>query len=700
MDQYIGKMLDNRYEILERIGTGGMAVVYKARCHRLNRLVAIKILKAELASDEDFLRRFQAESQAVAMLSHINIVSIYDVCRSDGLDYIVMELIDGMTLKQYMQKRGTPLNWREALHFITQIVRALGHAHSRGIVHRDIKPHNIMVLRDGSVKVTDFGIARLTSAAQATLTQEALGSVHYISPEQAKGSNVDGRSDLYSVGVMLYEMLTGRLPFEGDTPVFVAIQHINSIPIAPRDLNPDIPEALEAITLKAMAPNPDQRYLSAEELLEDLKEFRRNPGVALPQQKAAPEEEVEEPTMVMPLNAINKSGAEPDEKKEDEAGQTVAEPQAKPEKAAKHESVPAEKKKKEEDEYVRPPRRGMPPALIGFFAVVIFLCAIGYFLYTFLLKDILTPPEEYTIPDLRGYTVEQLSNNPSILAGFSIEVSHTISDSEYDAGEICRQQPSANDTVKDPDTVIYVTVSSGEEQLYMPYVINMEARAALQLLQNDMKLKVRQASDYSDEIAKGYIMSCTLLEGTLVEKGDEVTITISKGPEPITINVIPFIDVNIETARLQAEGLGLVVGSVDYYTSDQYAADRVIWQSIPADTMVEPGTVINFWVSSGPEVVPSDPIVSPEPSPSEEIPIPTTGVEVPATARTIDVDLSAYQGIVMLRIVVGDLTVHDSSVDCAVTPAFSRTVEGTGIQTVYIYINEELVSSYELNFNP
>ena len=700
MDQYIGKMLDNRYEILERIGTGGMAVVYKARCHRLNRLVAIKILKAELASDEDFLRRFQAESQAVAMLSHINIVSIYDVCRSDGLDYIVMELIDGMTLKQYMQKRGTPLNWREALHFITQIVRALGHAHSRGIVHRDIKPHNIMVLRDGSVKVTDFGIARLTSAAQATLTQEALGSVHYISPEQAKGSNVDGRSDLYSVGVMLYEMLTGRLPFEGDTPVFVAIQHINSIPIAPRDLNPDIPEALEAITLKAMAPNPDQRYLSAEELLEDLKEFRRNPGVVLPQQNAAPEEEVEEPTMVMPLNTISKSVAEPDEKKEDKAGQTVAEPQAKPEKAAKHESAPAERKKKEEDEYVRPPRRGMPPALIGFFAVVIFLCAIGYFLYTFLLKDILTPPEEYTIPDLRGYTVEQLSNNPSILAGFSIEVSHTISDSEYDAGEICRQQPSANDTVKDPDTVIYVTVSSGEEQLYMPYVINMEARAALQLLQNDMKLKVRQASDYSDEIAKGYIMSCTLLEGTLVEKGDEVTITISKGPEPITINVIPFIDVNIETARLQAEGLGLVVGSVDYYTSDQYAADRVIWQSIPADTMVEPGTVINFWVSSGPEVVPSDPIVSPEPSPSEEIPIPTTGVEVPATARTIDVDLSAYQGIVMLRIVVGDLTVHDSSVDCAVTPAFSRTVEGTGIQTVYIYINEELVSSYELNFNP
>ncbi len=710
MDQYIGKMLDNRYEILERIGTGGMAVVYKARCHRLNRLVAIKILKTELASDEDFLRRFQAESQAVAMLSHINIVSIYDVCRSDGLDYIVMELIDGMTLKQYMQKRGTPLNWREALHFITQIVRALGHAHSRGIVHRDIKPHNIMVLRDGSVKVTDFGIARLTSAAQATLTQEALGSVHYISPEQAKGSHVDGRSDLYSVGVMLYEMLTGRLPFEGETPVFVAIQHINSIPIAPRDLNPDIPEALEAITLKAMAPNPDQRYLSAEEFLEDLKEFRRNPGVAVVQPTVqAEEEEVDEPTMVVPLSNFGKAGAEAEkehEKKTDQEPKGLDDNQAKGEKATKAASASMEKRRRremeEEEEEIRPRRRGLPPALIGFFAVVIFLCAIGYFLYSFLLKDILTPPEEYTVPDLRGYTVEQISNNPSILAGFSIEVSHTISDAEYDAGEICRQQPSANDTVKDPDTVIYVTVSSGKEQMYIPNVINMEARKALQLLQNDMKLDVDQGSDYSDEIAKGYVMSCSLIEGTRVEKGDKVTIVISKGPKPITINVIPFIDVNIETARLQAEGLGLTVGSVDYYPSNQYAVDRVIWQSIPADTVVEPGTVINFWVSLGSETVPTDPVASPEPtpSPSEEIPIPTTGVDVPATVKTIDVDLSAYQGIVALRIVVGDLTIHDSSVDCAVTPTISRTVEGTGVQTVYIYINEELVNSYELNFNP
>ena len=215
MDQYIGKMLDNRYEILERIGTGGMAIVYKAKCHRLNRLVAIKILKSDLAQNEEFRRRFNAESQAVAQLSHPNIVAVYDVSRSSDLEYIVMELIDGITLKQYMQKKGGKLNWREALHFITQIVKALGHAHSRGIIHRDIKPHNVMVLRDGSVKVADFGIARLTSASQNTMTQEALGSVHYISPEQARGDRTDARSDIYSAGVVLYEMLTGRLPFEG-----------------------------------------------------------------------------------------------------------------------------------------------------------------------------------------------------------------------------------------------------------------------------------------------------------------------------------------------------------------------------------------------------------------------------------------------------------------------------------------------------
>ena len=280
MDRYIGKLLDNRYEILEKIGSGGMADVYKARCHRLNRLVAIKILKEDLSQDAEFRRRFHAESQAVAMLSHPNIVSVYDVSRSDNIDYIVMELIEGITLKQYMEQKGT-LNWREALHFSTQICKALEHAHSRGIVHRDIKPHNIMILKDGSVKVADFGIARVSSA-QNTLTREALGSVHYISPEQAKGGA--GRlaaPDLYSLGVVMYEMLTGRPPYDGDTPVSVAIQHINGHPRRCRRRAQPVHSArgLEQITMHAMTAELSHRYPSATRMLHDLEEFRKEPNI-------------------------------------------------------------------------------------------------------------------------------------------------------------------------------------------------------------------------------------------------------------------------------------------------------------------------------------------------------------------------------------------------------------------------------------
>ena len=279
-DKYIGRLLDGRYEILEPIGFGGMAVVYKARCHRLNRLVAVKILKDELSKDEEFRNRFHAESRAVAMLSHPNIMSVHDVSTHDEADYIVMELIDGITLKQYMEKKGT-LNWKETLHFAMQIAKALEHAHGRGIVHRDIKPHNVMVLKNGSVKVTDFGIARLMSQSN-TLTKEALGSVHYISPEQAKGGRVDNRSDLYSLGVVMYEMITGRAPYDGDSPVAVAIQHINGGAAMPSTLNPNIPGGLEQIIMKCMQTDPDQRYNSATALLYDLEKLRQTPDMLFP----------------------------------------------------------------------------------------------------------------------------------------------------------------------------------------------------------------------------------------------------------------------------------------------------------------------------------------------------------------------------------------------------------------------------------
>src|SRR5574344_988679 len=277
MNYYIGQLLDDRYELLEVIGTGGMAVVYKARCHRLNRLVAIKILKDEFSGDEEFRRRFRAEGEAVAMLSHPNIVQVYDVSTSDSANFIVMELIDGISLKEYMEKKGI-LNWKETLHFAMQIAAGLEHAHSRGIVHRDIKPHNVMVLKNGSVKVMDFGIARVMNKSN-TLTKEALGSVHYISPEQARGSYTDNRSDIYSLGVVMYEMMTGRPPYDGESPVAVAIQHINGGAPLPTTLNPNIPAGMEQIIMKAMALDPKDRYSGAAELLADLEEFRKNPSL-------------------------------------------------------------------------------------------------------------------------------------------------------------------------------------------------------------------------------------------------------------------------------------------------------------------------------------------------------------------------------------------------------------------------------------
>ena len=688
MDQYIGKMLDNRYEILECIGTGGMAVVYKARDHRLNRLVAIKILKPELANDADFRRRFHDESQAVAMLSHANIVSVYDVSNSDGMNYIVMELIDGLTLKQYMQRRGTPLNWREAQHFITQIMRALSHAHGRGIIHRDIKPHNIMVLRDGSVKVTDFGIAQLASAAQNTMTQEAIGSVHYISPEQAKGSHVDCRTDIYSAGVVLYEMLTGRLPFEGDTPVAVAIQHIKSIPVPPCDLNPEVPRALEAITMKAMAPELNQRYGSAEEMLDDLKEFRKNPDF---QVAAAPEAEAaDEPTMVVPAKVITASVRVPVERREPERS---SQPERK-------------ERRREEDEYDyddEPPRQGGAlPAVAAVLVILIFIVGMGYFLINFFIKDLFAEAPEYDVPNLLGYTLEQLEQNKSILGDFTLEVKGTIYSTEFPENQICEQSPEANTRVREGDKVITVSVSGGEDNMFMPPVNGWDARQALQKLQNEMGLQVKTEYAPSETITEGYVISYTPIDGIKVERGDEVTIVISTGPEQKQATVIPFVNVPIEDVKAQIKQLGLEVGKVDAYYSDEYAEGRVIWQSVNPGDKVDKGTAIDLWVSKGPE--------EPEPTPSEELPgsdppvesdapvEPTQDAAVPTSTQTITVDLNAYSGSVRVTIIVGEQTIYDNNVDANLNSTVSRQVSGSGLQNVSIYINETLVNSYPLDF--
>ena len=581
MDQYIGKMLDNRYEILERIGTGGMAVVYKAKCHRLNRLVAIKILKSDLAQNEEFRRRFNAESQAVAQLSHPNIVSVYDVSRGGDTEYIVMELIDGITLKQYMEKRGQ-LNWRESLHFITQIMRGLSHAHSRGIIHRDIKPQNIMVLRDGSVKVADFGIACLADSAQ-TLTQEALGSVHYISPEQARGDRPDARSDIYSSGVVLYEMLTGRLPFEGESAVSVAIQHLSSIPLAPREINPDIPEQLELICMKAMAPDLEHRYQSADAMIADLEAFRKNPDVEMKFDLSdLRPEETDEPTR--PIRTVS--------------GHTVTVPVRTAEKSHVRRS---------EDDDESPASGGKRTVLIG--AVVIAAFTVVFLLFKSILGSFSAPAvDQYQVPNVLGMTIEEAENDPRVKGIFEIEKAGSGSSEEYAEGQIMKQSPDSDETRKGSQLVIQVWVSVGEETGEMPKLENkseQDARILLEKLnkQYNLDLTVEAPEDqqrFSDEITAGYVIETKPAEGETLRRGDTVTLIISKGPETTPVTVPKFVGLNIDEtlAQLSSYGLTCTASDVEVVDSDK-PGGQIVWQSLEPTSKVDEWTTIKFQVSAG-----------------------------------------------------------------------------------------------------
>lgn len=566
MDQYIGKMLDNRYELLELIGTGGMANVYKAKCHRLNRLVAIKILKSDLAENADFRRRFRDESLAVAQLSHANIVSIYDVSSSHGIDYIVMELIDGITLKQYMERR-VHMDWREALHFITQIMRGLSHAHSRGIIHRDIKPQNIMVLRDGSVKVADFGIACLADAHQ-TLAQEALGSVHYISPEQAKGERLDARSDIYSAGVVLYEMLTGRLPFEGDSAVSVAIQHLSSVPLNPREIDPEIPEALELICMKAMNPDLNKRYQSADAMLADLEKFRKDPSVDLDYIRTELSTGVDsQPTSPLPVQQVSAAVKKRQAEVEDED-----EPYESPVAA-----------------FFRSNKR-MAGLLV---AAAVLIVAIFVAIFTGFGGG--SKNKAYKVPNILGYTLEEANELDTIKDIFTIEVVGTMSDSNYQPGQIVQQDPAA-DAERRSNLVIQVYICAERQEITMPDLLgNVYQTAKIKLQQYDLNLNVMREEAFSDEYPAGQIMETQPKLGTALKKGDTVTLIVSKGAEKITVPT--FVGMSYERAKNEAEKLGLKAGTPEYRYYDPTANEGdVIEQSILNGTTVQGGTEIVFTV--------------------------------------------------------------------------------------------------------
>ena len=555
-DKKSGLLLDDRYELLEQVGEGGMAVVYRALDRRLNRNVAVKIMRDEMAADEEFRRRFCAESQAVAMMSHPNIVAVYDVSHSDQREYIVMELIDGITLKQYMDRRGI-LNWKEAVHFSKQIARALGHAHERGIIHRDIKPQNIMLLRDGTIKVADFGIASLENEFQEADGQ-AIGSIHYIAPEQARGDLPDARSDIYSLGVVMYEMMTGEVPYTGDTLGEIAVKHMNATPKPIRELNQDLPEVLEKIIGRAMEQNIEKRYQTAAELADDLEQLSRDAANGLVEDAST--DEVKAPD-VMPVRSVS------------------------------------ELSKKS---FARRRRRAERVSFLSGSFLLLALClAVFVFLWKYWIADIFAPAERFELPDFVGKNYEQLENDPEILSRYRFEVTFVV-DTDSPPGLVLKQEPKAGRSVMlvPSGVAVNLEVSTNSSTVSVPDVVNRNYADALLLLQNaGFVCEIENAT--SDTIARDYVISCSPSAGEEISYGSTVYLTVSSGPEILFVDVPNLIGISEDAAKAKLEAARLSYGGAEHVPSE-FEAGTVIGQTPDAFTQIEEHSMIMLQISSGP----------------------------------------------------------------------------------------------------
>jgi len=657
-----------------------MAVVYKARCHRLNRLVAIKILKDEYSQDEEFRRRFHAEGQAVAMLSHPNIVAVYDVSTSNDADYIVMELIDGITLKQYMEKKGV-LNWKETLHFAMQIGKALEHAHSRGIVHRDIKPHNVMVLKNGSVKVADFGIARVMSKSN-TLTKEALGSVHYISPEQAKGGRVDNRSDIYSLGVVMYEMMAGRPPYDGESPVAVAIQHINGGAPMPSTLNPNIPGGLEQIIMKAMALESSGRYNTATAMLYDMDEFRKNPAMLFDYGGG----DSDDFTMI---RSIPLTAEEPKQPVRTTAQRVAAGNGAKstPRQSQNPRRRPSQQQKRRREEEEAGSNRVAAIAIVA--CSVVAVVAILIFLLTLINGGLSNQKKQLVlVPNLVGEYYSEIK--PSDYENFEIVLIKSEYNGDFKEDQIIEQKPLSGDMVE-KGTKISVVVSLGAvpetEAETMDDLYKVEQSVAETFLQNKgYDPLVRE--EYSADVDAGYVTRTDPKQGDKLKPGQTVTIWISLGPETIK-NKVPHVvgqDIDMALKLLSNSGFHNVTPKeVESYEDE----GTVISQSVKGNAeKVDVETEIILEVSKGPQetTVP----------PTETDPEPTVVYVEKQMMIALPTDRKeAYE----LCLKQGDENVLDPLMIEDVTQTELEVVlVGTGVARYDIYINNEFYDKIYVDF--
>ncbi|WP_294498741.1 Stk1 family PASTA domain-containing Ser/Thr kinase [uncultured Gemmiger sp.] len=593
MDNLIGKKLDGRYLIEGLIGVGGMANVYRGRDTQSGNEVAVKILKPELMDNEELVRRFKNESKAISILNHPNIVKVYDVSVTDKMQYIVMEYVDGITLKEYLKQRGGALTWKETVHFATQILAALDHAHNKGIIHRDVKPQNIMLLADGSIKMMDFGIARFSRAQSQTVSDKAIGSVHYISPEQAKGDRTDARTDIYSVGVMLYEMLSGQLPFDGNGAVSIAIMQISEKPRPLAEIAPNVPEGLRQITEKAMNKDPNDRYQSAREMLEAIEAFKHNPSIKF---------EYEYMTTDAPAKTINKIVTDSKSRSHIRTGD------------ARRAGQPTNHGKKGKR---RKNKKDKPFSVVPIFFGMAVAFVIGAFILVYLIFANSTNPlfsnrADVQLIDFVGMTEDEFRTSEyysKLTPNWVYE-----HNSSYPAGEIYQQNPKAGRTVKEGQTIT-LHVSQGTLWVTIPDdLIGMEKAAAEDEIKSLGVNNVVSSFVIDDSVASGTVVRTDPEIGQQVEGDATVTLYIAQASIQDTVQLTSTVGLTVEDAQ-SALGRLNVTPQVIEQSSDQ-PVGTVLSMYPAAGTEVRIGSRVLLYVSSGvPEVVATpEPVLNGDPN--------------------------------------------------------------------------------------
>ena len=684
MDKNIGRKLDGRYEITELIGVGGMADVYKATDIVEDRIVAVKILKNEFADNEDFVRRFRNESKAIAVLSHPNIVKIFDVGFTDKIQFIVMEYIDGITLKEFMEQQGV-LKWKDTVHFIVQILRALQHAHDRGIVHRDIKPQNIMLFPDGTIKVMDFGIARFAREEGKTISDKAIGSVHYISPEQARGEVTDEKSDIYSVGIMMYEMLTGVKPFDADNPVTVALMHMQNTAKSPREINDSIPEGLEEIVIRAIQKEAPKRYQSASEMIKDIDEFKKNPSIVFEYKYLS------EKTQYYNTSAISKAAAAAAYESHTEKGSLSAAEKSEDKKLKKKTKVRTKDVEEYDDyeDYDDYDDDDEEVSKSSYFVVILTAIAAGILIIViaFIAIQILNKLDDDgtqvgKMPNIVGYSYQEVKTYYS--SYFDVQVESQEYSSEFPEGAIISQTPAVDRDYLVGRTIAKVIVSKGPRMVTIQNVYGVDSDTAQSILALNSGFNVIIKSVFDDEVDKDMVIMTDPPRNETAEYGSTIYLYVSRGPEEQDI-IVPTV-------------LGQTLDDARKLLNDKFTIQVMKKDSAEAENVVIEQSLPPLTESGQPNIVPLN---------STIILTVSTGVVPEAEAVItfmIPDDIEGGSGTFNCY-VNGNIVGTESLDNVAYASTISVTVKGTGLQKVMLEAvnndenKSETIGEYSIDFD-